>query len=257
MVVVIVAAFGIASWIMVTDKVEFGQLKTSLAFNEEKGITEVLAKETKFTFSPHLFFVDTISFSNKNEDISHKQFQLNNNMINGVEDRVVFESHARAVKTILENLDKGRKTNLFSQFFSGGQSGGEYLTQTYTGPHTFDEACNGVWIKIVFAKPQFVVNRDPGRSWRIEEYDARYTQPFDEGNTARGQSQADYNNRLISAISIPLGNAKNGFERQTWYISVGSQEAKNTTSLGFTFTTYGNYYKLLQYVNGIDDAFLF
>lgn len=261
MAVVVVVAFGIMSWVMVANKIVFGNLTFTKA--EVVG-GETIYTDIRFDFMPKLIDVDTISFSNDNENFTYGTFQLNNNRRGtNVENNIIFKSEARTLEKILELLDGSRKTNAFSQFFAGGESGEERVAQSYTSDWEFKQAGksrdadNAVWIKIVFDSPKFIVTRDAiGKPWRVETYDENYTQPKDENGKAYGWTTSDYSNHIVNAISIPLGNVKNAFTQQTWYLSIGSHESKNTSSMSCTFTTYGNYYKLFEYVNGIDNASL-
>jgi len=104
-----------------------------------------------------------------------------------------------------------------------------------------------------------VVTRENNRvPLRIEPFDPEYDRKIDEetGDYV-GPTVKQYNNSVINAIHIPLGNVRDKFTKQTWYLSVGSHEiSSNPTSMGFTFTTYGNYYNLFKYVRNIDDTFL-
>ena len=261
MVVVIIAAFGIMSWVMVANKIEFGRLRYTVG-----------DVETEFVFMPEKKFVDAITFVNENEDFSRTNtrnsgggFTLYNNMQGGTLDPVAFETNAKILEKILDELNNGRKTNVFSQFFTGGESGTDRLgTTTYTSQSEFEKASNGVWIRIVFDTPQFVLNYpertdSQKKSWRIEPYNEKYERVLDEGGRLCGLPAESvygvyYGNNVINAISIPLGNARDAFTQQTWYLSIGSCDINNISTLGRNFTTYGNYYKLLQYVSGLDDT---
>jgi len=248
MVVVIVAAFGILSWVMVANKIEFGVLtyaKTSLV--DGKPVTT----DEEFHFIPSLEKVDTITFSNNNEDFTSNTKTLNNNMIGGELDSIELLNQANMLVDILDLLDNGRRTNAFRQFFTGGASGRERVSSTST--RNFEELSNGVWIKIVFASPQFVVNHDGNyRNMRIEKFEENYQRPTD----GKGLSVGLYNLNIINAIRIPLGNTRNSFTQQTWFISTGGKSITNTTSIDFSFTTFGNYRNLSRFVSNIDDATL-
>lgn len=255
MACVIVVAFGIMSWIMVADKVMYSKVtyKNTVRTNG----TDTVVSKTKIDFVPELRMVDTITIANGQEELSSESVQLNNNMICGTLDPVVPKSEAKIVSTIMQRLDKGRKTDSFSQFFTGGSSGDQRIVNTWTSSWEFQEASNDVWIKIVFATPEFVINRIDNKPWEIQKYDPAYTRPIDAATgNPYGTSVSQYNRYVVNAIHIPLGNAKNKFTRQTWYLSVGTEKISNTTSMGFTFTTYGNYYSLLRYVRGITDETL-
>lgn len=256
MACVIVLAFCMMSWIMVSDKVVYGKTGNQTVIRENNEFVKVAAE--KFDFVPALFMVDTITVSSGNDDLSNDTVQLNNNMIGGELDPVVLKNEAKAVEAIIKRLDSGRKTNSFIQFFTGGASGEQRVTQTYTGTFQFQEISEEIWIKIVFATPQFVVNQaSQGQPWEIQKFVPGYSRPIDkETGQAYGTSANIYNTRIINAIHIPLGNVKNKFERQTWYLSTGNDRMNNTTSMGFTFTTYGNYHSLLRYISKIDDEFL-
>lgn len=256
MACVIVVAFGMMSWIMLADKVVYAKAGSQTVIRKNNEFITVSCE--KFDFVPHLFMVDTITVSSGNADLSNDTVQLNNGMIGGEPDPVVLKNEANAVETIIKLLNKGRKTNSFLQFFTGGASGEQRVTQTHTGAFQFQEISEEIWIKIVFATPQFVVNQaSQGQPWEIQKFVPGYSKPVDsETGLSYGTSVSEYNRRIVNAIHIPLGNVKNKFARQTWYISTGTDRMNNTTSMGFTFTTYGNYHKLLRYVSKIDDDFL-
>jgi hypothetical protein len=255
---VIVLGFGILSTVMLTDRIVFTELEFTNA--QEERIT--------FDFVPGLDWVDTITISNNNENLSGNR-QLNNNMAGGILDDVSFEGQARIVTNILDRLNSGRRTNSFTQFFTGGEGRNRTnegrVSSTHVGQWTFDgeDISDGVWIRIVFLTPRFVVNRDITSQdgvlpWQIELFDPEYERPRDEEDRPISQSltPTQYNGNTINAIHIPLGNARNRVTEQTWYLSVGSTDISNTTSIGFTFSTFGNYFGLLRYVRNIDDDYL-
>ena len=255
------------SWVMVADKVVFTELEFTQRVRNSTTPTEFTDNRIEFDFVPKLDWVDTITISNNNEDLSNNQ-QLQNNMRFGQTDAVELQGQARIVDNIMNRLNRGRKTNSFTQFFTGGQGDRSIegrVVNTHTSGWNFEELSEGVWIKIVFVTPRFVVNRDitggPGSNfpWQIETFNPSYTRPIDEQSRPITQALTvnQYNNHhVINAIHIPLGNVRNRFTSQTWYLSVGSQAINNTSSMGFTFETHGNYHKLLRYVESIDDEYL-
>jgi hypothetical protein len=266
MVGVTAIGFGIMSWVMVANKVVF----TELEFATWNATTNAPNTDlTGFDFIPNLDFIDTITISNNNENLSGTR-QLNNNMPDGVFDPVFFENEARIVNNILDRLDRGRRTNSFMQFFTNGQGDRERdgrVVNTHTGSWRFEELSDGIWLRITFLTPQFVVNPDitgpAGRlPWHIEKFNPHYVRPTtrDANDIPRAVPGTltinQYNNHVINAIHIPLGHVTNRVTEQTWYISVGSTSISNTTSMGFTFTTFGNYHRLLRYIRDIDDEYL-
>lgn len=253
MIGVIVASFCIMSWIMVANKITFAKIE-----NRDYVSNQLISS---FDFVPNRNSIDTVTILHEENDDFSGSAQLNNNMIDGKHDPVVFESEGKIIENILKLLNKGRKTNRFLQFFTGGDEGKERVQLSHTGSWAFEELSDGVSIRIVFATPQFVINRyEKGSTigaWEIQQFNPDYDRPLDEYDRPYGRTQRQYNNSVIHAIHIPLGFVKNSFTQQTWYLSVGTREINsNPTSMGYTFTTYGNYYPLRKYVVSMDDQYV-
>jgi len=256
MLAVIIVVCSGAAWIMIADKVVYGKLKyTSIVRDPETNI--VTSSVVRFDFVPHLHMIDTITISNNNDELFHDTPELNNNKIGGIDDPVPMKSEAKAVAEIMKRLNSGRRTNTFKQFFSRGDSGPQRVSSTFVGSWQFEDLSEGIWIKITFATPEFVVIRTDNNPYEIQTYNPAYTRHFDEARgTYVGPTVNQYNRSVVNAIHIPLGSIKNKFTEQTWYLSVGSATISNTTSIGYTFTTYGNYHSLARYIQKIDDDFL-
>jgi len=265
MVGVCVISFGVMSWIMVANKVSFTHLEFTERVMDASAPGGFIDTQIQFDFIPSLNWVDTITFANNNEDLATSR-QLQNNKRFGQTDAVELQGQARIVSNIMDRLNGGRRTNSFTQFSTGGEGNRDLdgrVVNTHTSNWTFEELSGGVWIRIVFVTPQFVVNRDVTGTttsfpWQIETFNPDYERPRDAQDRPITQAltRNQYNNHIINAIHIPLGNVGNRFTRQTWYLSVGSQSINNTTSMGFTFETYGNYHRLMRYVNNIDNDYL-
>jgi len=255
MCAVIVVVFGVMSIIMITDRVVYGRLQyTRHTRNPQTNI--VTSENVRFDFVPTLSMIDTITISNGNEYLMKETPQLNNNQVGGVHDPVVLQSEANAVAGIMQRLNQSRRTNAFRQFFTRGESGRQHVQANFVGAWQFEELSEGLWIRLVFARPEFVVIQINNR-WEIQPFNPNYTRHFDEElGTYVGPSIATYNNQIITAIHIPLGGVENRFTQQTWHLSVGRTNMVNQTSIGFTFQTFGNYHNLLRFVSRIDDNFL-
>jgi hypothetical protein len=242
---VIVVSFGVMSWIMIADRIVYGHVK------HEDGTT--------FDFVPDRFFIDTITISNDNENLYDGFAEFNNDKIGGIQDDVVLPSEAAAITDVLNRLDNGRKTNTLKQFFTRGKSGEQSVSVSNMGRFVFEDLSEGIWLRIVFATPQFVVNHDNNNNWRIEKFNPNYPEGHrrdDRDRPIGHRLQSTYNTHTINAIHIPLGRVENRFTQQTWYLSTGSYRISNTTHIGYSFTTYGNYYPLLRFASRVDDDFL-
>jgi len=266
MVGVTVISFGIMSGVMAADTVRFTQLEFTRRVMDSTAPNGFRDTRIGFDFVPSLDWIDTITISNNNENLSSNR-QLQNNRRFGRTDTVELRGQANIVSNIVNHLNRGRRTNSLEQFFTRGEGNKNrdgQVEMRHTGIWTFEEISDGVWIRIVFVTPQFVVNRDvtggPHNNgpWQVELFNPNYDQPKNANGIPLPHSLDNiaYESHVVNAIHIPLGNARDRVTRQTWYLSLGLPTITNTTSMGFTFETYGNYYNLLRYMNNIDDAYL-
>jgi len=266
MVGVTVVGFGVLSAVMLTNRTTFTQLEFTQRVITDHATNTFIDQLVEFDFVPKLTHIDTITISNNNEDLSFNP-TLNNNKAGGEFDSVSFANHGRIVSNVMDRIDSGRKTNAFTQFFTGGEGNrnddGRVNVTPHVGSVMFDDLSDGVWIRLVFHTPQFVINNNAldgtgGLHWRIEEFNENYRRPRDEEHRAvmGSLTEGQYNNNVVNAIHIPLGNVRNRVTEQVWYLSTGTSTISNPTSIGFTFSTFGNYYNLLRYVRDIDDDYL-
>ena len=200
-------------------------------------------KETIFSESlmPDIFSIDTVTIAN-----SSGSSQFNNNMTEGVHNPAVSQSDVDVIHAIINHLDQGRRIYIDDE----QEFDAERIVSAHTAFWSFEEISQGIWLRIVFATPQFVINRmDNTQPWRVELYDPNYQQSIDEETgRAYGPAVDTYNNRTVGAIHVPLGGMKDEFVKQTWYLSVGAMGITTLTTMGYTFMTYGNYYDLAEYI---------
>jgi len=262
MVGVCVVGFGIMSFVMVQNTIRFAELE----FTERVMLSQNTFRDNvvKFDFVPKLDYIDTITFANDSEELSSPR-TLRNAMPGGSPDDMaaVFQSENTVLTNIMNRLNSGRRTNSFTQFFTGGEGNRARdgrVDPNHLGSYRFqEEISGGVWLSIVFLTPEFVVSRDFTASGnlpnQIQRFNPAYQRPRNEmgHQIAQTLERDTYLRQVVNAIHIPLGNVTNKFTEQTWYVSIGEASITNPTSISFAFTTYGNYYNLLRYVQGITD----
>ena len=145
-----------------------------------------------------------------------------------------------AIAEILGHLEKAGKTNKLKQL--GQASGKERVTNNnnrYTTVRNF-QSNHTQYLKISFRKgnPQYGIVGNNNSNYGL----------------VSASEVAGERNSTIWIILIPLDNIKNKFTEQTWYLVRYDPMESDETSLSITqkFTTYGNYYKLAEYISELE-----
>ena len=143
-----------------------------------------------------------------------------------------------AVDEILEYINNAGKTNKLKQLFQA--SGEETITANNTPSTTVSGFQNRhtQYLEISFKKssPQY----------GIKDVDNVYSFVPASEVTAR--------NSTVWILFIPLDNIENKFMQHTWFIVSYDPMENNKLNLSITrkFTTYGNYYKLANYISELN-----
>ena len=210
---------------------------------------------------PYRDDVYSITVMNENISTNSGRKEFNNSFI----DRTSNANEGKVLSKILDKLHDASKTSRFAQFFGGQANGDEKIAYDYIGYDTssnFTSVAKNVYIKIKFNSPVYVINgeqRDSASPIRAELYDPNYEQPRDENGRYYGTLTNTYHrDRVVNAIYIPLGAVTNSFDKQTWFLCLGSDGIKydkiNHTEMNCSLSTYGNYNSLKKYVNGLDET---
>jgi len=145
------------------------------------------------------------------------------------------ETHNAAMKDILRLLSNGSKTNAFANVFRGNP---KQVVENNTTNTVFTSTFESTYAKnaliIEFGKPQHSIEPTSRTTYKIMK---------------EGQGERD-----IHAIMIPLDNAGNRFQAQTWYLITQNRfttSAGTSLSIANKISTYGNYYKLWDYINDL------
>ena len=142
------------------------------------------------------------------------------------------ESYDNAIDEILNLLDKAHKTNKLKQTF--GQAGGDYSVENnnsgYSTVSNF-ESRHKQFLRITFNTPTHEITGRTNQDYQL----------------ATINPDTDMNYR-IWMILIPLEDIKNSFEKQTWYLVRHNPKESTNPPITNKFTTYGNYYKLANFV---------
>jgi len=208
-------------------------------------------------YSRHLrpYRDDVYTVSVVNQHFRSTPKVLNNNQIGGELDPDFNKEEGIAIEEILKNLHSASKTTRFAQFFFGEASGSDtvkYNPAVYQS--SLNTLANGTYVLITFASPVYVLmgSNNSSDQYYAEKYDPEFL-----NNTASVPSTTTYHgSRVVHSIFIPLGSVKNNFAQHTWYIRTGDSKMNYNTSsaYNYTYTTYANYNKLFNYVNGLSNS---
>ena len=142
--------------------------------------------------------------------------------------------HSKPMQDILGHLQNGGKTNAFANMFRGNphQTVGSNNTDTVSAfRNTYSKNAIIIWFSI----PQYSV-----QSISRTEY-----------NLAEASASTTNASQNVHAILIPLDNTSNKFQEQVWYLVTTDRTKTSTLYMSNKITTYGNYYKLGNYVKDL------
>ena len=147
-------------------------------------------------------------------------------------------THTTAVETIINDLADQGKTNRFLHFFAG--QGGEKLppSRSIVTTSQLKSLSGGTYIHIVLHDSPYAIVSSTNDSG-------------EEVFSIESSADAEAKDRL-TAVYIMLGDVLNGFQEHTWLLCLaGTSPLQNKTTVSHKFITYGNYYSLAEYVNGL------
>ena len=223
-------------------------------------VMSIIMATNKIEYSKDLrpYRDDVYSISVYNENLTRNEFS------NSFIDRTPNEKEGPVLENILNKLHAASKTSQFAQIFGGQANGDETVKYNYVGythSSSFATPAQGVYIRIKFDAPIYVINGEQNSSTnplRAEKYDVNYEQLRDADNNIVGTTTKTYHEkRVVNAIYIALGSVTNKFTEQTWYLCLGpsnNHDNPNYTEMTYTLDTYGNYHSLAKFVKSLDNS---
>ena len=188
------------------------------------GTPAIIFAASPVSYATSINLDDVFYMEYKNENQSKQLFNKNIN------------NHSTPMQTIVNLLDSGSKTNKLSNLFRGNPA--KTVENNTTGVNytsTFNSTYSNNSVTIWFNQPEYSLQNISRTTYKLVDWQAAA-------------------NNAIYGIMIPLNQTSNHFQSQTLYV-VTSNPDKNSSgsSLGISYkiSTYGNYYKLWNYINDL------
>jgi len=145
--------------------------------------------------------------------------------------------HANAMREIVNKLNTARQSNQLMNLFRGRPT--DYTVENNTTRTYYNEDFKSKYsdggLMIWFTTPMYHITQSTAN---------RYQYDLNAGRGVDGD---------IWAIFIPLDNNENKMQQQTWFVLTTERNIVTGTyiSMPNKITTWGNYHKLWDYVNGL------
>lgn len=189
------------------------------------GTPAVIFAASPVSFSNSLDYNNVFYIEYRNENQTKQLFNKN------------VDNHNIPMKTIIDMINSGGKTNKLANFFRGNPKqtiDNNSSNVIYTS--TFNSTYSQNSITIVFKQPQYSLKNITRTSYQLVDWKVT-------------------DSNAIYEIMIPLNKTGNSFQSQSWYL-VTSDPIKNSSGASLMvqnkISTYGNYHKLWDYVDALN-----